>query len=361
MKKTTRRWVVVGISAAILALIVYRITRSDEWSRFDWSRLWYLLVHAHRGYLVLAVAAIYLSYFLRALRWKYFLEPIKPASLWVLFVGQILGFSAIFLIGRPGEVVRPAYIAARQNVSFASQLAILILERVYDTVFTFIVFALALYFHPLHPTNAREELQLRRIHQTASTVLLLVILLIVGLVLFRIYSEALTAWLSRRFRFVPAKLRSYSRSFLRSLSAGLDSIRNWRDLVTTLVCTLLRWFLNVRVFWLVFHSLGGALRELSWWAAAVTLFFAALGLLVQLPGVGGGYQVGTIQALRQIFHVRPEGATSAGILMWIITLVPCVLLGVLLLLYEGLSFRKLGLMARLKRAEAEVRTGAPDA
>ena len=106
MKKTTRRWVVVGISAAILALIVYRITRSDEWSRFDWSRLWYLLVHAHRGYLVLAVAAIYLSYFLRALRWKYFLEPIKPASLWVLFVGQILGFSAIFLIGRPGEVGR---------------------------------------------------------------------------------------------------------------------------------------------------------------------------------------------------------------------------------------------------------------
>ena len=116
-----------------------------------------------------------------------------------------------------------------------------------------------------------------------------------------------------------------------------------------------------KTIWITGHSLGGALRELSWWAAAVTLFFAALGLLVQLPGVGGGYQVGTIQALRQIFHVRPEGATSAGILMWIITLVPCVLLGVLLLLYEGLSFRKLGLMARLKRAEAEVRTGAPDA
>ena len=78
-------------------------------------------------------------------------------------------------------------------------------------------------------------------------------------------------------------------------------------------------------------------------------------VLRKLPGVGGGFQVGAIQALRQIFHVRPEAATSAGIMIWIITLLPCVVLGIILLLYEGLSFKHLGAIAREKRAEAEVR------
>ena len=357
MRKTTRHWLGVGVTAIILAFIVIRLAHSREWRGFDWNRLWYLVAHARRGYLLIAVLTAYATYALRALRWKYFLEPIKSGSLWILFTAQVLGFSSIFLIGRPGEVVRPAYIAAREDVSFASQLAILILERVYDTVFTFALFAVALYFQPLRPTSLREEIHLRRIHQTASTVLLFVILLILALVLFRIYSEPLTNWLALRFRFVPAKFRSYGGRFLRSLAAGLDSIRNWRDLMASLACTLLLWFLNVSVFWLAFHSLGGRLQELSWWAAALTLFFAALGLSVQLPVVGGGYQVGTIQVLRQFFHLGGEAAAGAGLLMWIITLVPCVALGLILLLVEGLSFKKLGAITREKRTEAQVESG----
>jgi uncharacterized protein (TIRG00374 family) len=357
MRKRTQHWLGIGITTLILALIVFRLAHSREWRGFDWNRLWYLLLHAHRGYLLLAVLTAYSTYIFRALRWKYFLEPIKSGSLRILFTAQVLGFSSIFLIGRPGEFVRPAYIAARENVSFASQLAILILERIYDTVFAFILFAMALYFQPLRPTNMREETHLRRIHQTASTLLLLVILLIAALVLFRIYSEPLTAWLSERFRFVPARFRSYFGRFLRSLAAGLDSIRNWRDLFASLACTLVLWFLNVSVFWLTFHSLGGRLLELSWWSGALTLFFAALGLSVQLPLVGGGYQVGTIQVLRQFFHVGGEAAASAGLLMWIITLVPTIALGLILLLLEGLSFRKLGALTRDKRAEAGVESG----
>jgi uncharacterized protein (TIRG00374 family) len=357
MRRSTRRWLGIAATALILGLVIYHVTRSQEWRHFDWSRLWYVLVHANLAYLLPAVFATYLTYLLRAIRWKFFLEPIKSASLWTLFVGQIFGFAAIFLIGRPGEVVRPAYIAAREDVSFASQLAILILERLYDIVLTFILFAVALYFQPIHPTTAREAHHLHRIHQTANTVLICMVLLVAGLVLFRLYSERLIGWLSRRFSFAPRKVRSALGRFLRSLSAGLDSVRNWRDLVATLGCTIVLWILNITVFWLVFRSLDGALDVLSWWSAGLTLFFAALGLAVQLPGVGGGFQVGTIQALRQIFHIRPESAASAAIMIWIVTLVPCLVLGLILLLYEGLSFKHLGAMARDKRAETEVGAG----
>ena len=70
MRKSTRHWVGLGLTALILALIVFRLAHGREWRGFDWSRLWYLIAHAHRGYLLLAVLAAYTTYFLRALRWK---------------------------------------------------------------------------------------------------------------------------------------------------------------------------------------------------------------------------------------------------------------------------------------------------
>ena len=81
--------------------------------------------------------------------------------------------------------------------------------------------------------------------------------------------------------------------------------------------------------------------HLPWLAAGLTLFCAALGLIVQFPGVGGGYQVGIILSLTEIFNVTAEPATGASILVWIIQSVPCLALGLVLLIHEGLSIRKL--------------------
>lgn len=346
MTKGAGRWLAVGATALVLGLITYKLTRSAEWRTFDWNRLWSLLFHAHPGYLAAAVAITSATYLLRALRWKYFLDPIKSASLWLLFVAQVLGFSSIYLIGRPGEVVRPALIARSEGVSFGSQLAILLLERIYDVVTMIILFALAFDFQPLHLTTHRAAATLRRVHEGVDSILVLTAVLVASLVLFRLYTEALTALVRRVFSFLPPKFESALERFLRSLAAGLDSIRNWRDLLATLACTAVLWVLNVTVLWMVFRGLGGETATLSWWAAVQCLFFAAVGLMVQLPGVGGGFQVGVIQALRQLFHVRPEAATSAGILTWIIVLAPCLALGLVALLWEGLTFRRLGDIAR---------------
>lgn len=352
MKRSQRRWLGVGVSAVVLALVIYHFSRNGEWRQFQWDLLWSLLVHAHPGWLIAAVVASYSTYVLRALRWKFFLDPIKQASLWVLFAGQVLGFSSIYLIGRPGEVVRPAYIARRESVSFSSQLAVWLLERIYDSVSVIVLFGVALYFEPIHPTSIHAARALRRMHEGASAVLILTLLTIVALVLFRLYSDAVIPWLAQTFRFLPARVRSYLGRFLRSFADGLEVIRNWRDLLASLVCTVALWLANVSIFWLVFRSLGGAVAGLSWWEAALALFFAAVGLMVQLPGVGGGYQVGTMLALKHVFHLPAEASTSAGILVWIIVLVPCLALGAALLVYEGLTFRKLEAITEEGRAAA---------
>lgn len=347
--------------AAVLFLIVWHFHGSKDWQQFRWSRVWSLLIHADPSWLLAALGATYATYLFRAYRWKFFMDPFKPgSSVRVLFVGQILGFSAIYLIGRPGELVRPAYIARWERVPFASQVAIWLLERIYDTVAVAVLLALGLFFEPIRPNGAYASLALHRMHTGAFTVLAGTLLVVLALITYRQHSEALIGWGSRTFRFLPLGVRTWIGSLARSFAEGLDVIQNWRDLGASVGCSVVLWILNVSIFWFVYRSLGGSLAELSWWVASVTLVFAAMGLALQLPGVGGGFQVGTIVALEQIFHVPAAAATGAAVLEWILVLVPCVALALVLLIYEGLTFRKLQAMAEAERV-ALAHTGTADA
>jgi len=101
-------------------------------------------------------------------------------------VAQIYGFGSILLIGRPGEIVRPAYIANREGVSFTSQLAILILERVYDAIAMGIIFALALHFTAVRLTGLGADVLLHRMRQASVVALLVTAALVLGLVVFRL-------------------------------------------------------------------------------------------------------------------------------------------------------------------------------
>ncbi|MGH6628927.1 MAG: lysylphosphatidylglycerol synthase transmembrane domain-containing protein, partial [Burkholderiales bacterium] len=343
----------LAASAAILALIIYNLSHSKEWQDFNWHRLWLSLTSARPGYLLAAVGMTFTSYLLRAIRWKFFLEPIKKASLWILFVGQILGFSSIYLIGRPGEFVRPAYIARKENVPIAPMAAIWLLERIYDTVFLVLMFGAALLLAPLDPVIGRAGSILVQLNVLGLLMLMAVVVMVPALVMFRLRAERATAWIVGLFGFLRPGARHHLAHFLRSFAEGLKVIHSAKDLLASIVISVVLWAVNGSDFMLVFRSLGGELAELSWLGAALTMFFAVLGLAVQLPGVGGGYQVATMYALTKLFSVGAEAATSAAILTWIIIALPCLALGMVLLVHEGLTFKKLEVIAEEERAAVE--------
>lgn len=351
MKRSQRRWLWLSLTVLILGLFFYNLSRSAEWRDFRWHSVWVSLIHARLGFLLTALLSTYASYLVRAYRWKFFLDPIKKSpSLWVLFVGQILGFSSIYLIGRPGEFVRPAYIARKEDVPISAMLAVLLLERIYDVVFMVLLFVVALEVIPLHPKTRRGMMILTEAHRGGVVLLLLMALVVVALVILRLRSEKLAAWLATTFRFLSPGARQWLKQIFRSFCDGLEVIRNWKDLVASLISTAILWIINTSVVWLAFQSLGGELVNLSWISSGLVLFFAAIGLLAQLPGVGGGYQGATILALTRIFGVKGQAATSAGLLLWIMMSAPCLALGLVLVAYEGLSFRKLGAIAKEERS-----------
>ena len=79
---------------------------------------------------------------------------------------------------------------------------------------------------------------------------------------------------------------------------------------------------------------------------AVTL----VGSVLQLPGIGGGAQIASIVALTAIFGVEQEPAIAIAVVLWIITFAGCTLVGIPLLIHEGMS---VGELRQLARAEAE--------
>jgi glycosyltransferase 2 family protein len=341
MNKAWGRWIWLAIGAIVIALIFYNLSRNPEWRDFRWDRLWHSIVGARLDYLLVSVVLVYSTLVVRAIRWRFFMAPIKAASLWALFVGQVLGFSAIFLVGRPGEFVRPAYIAKKENVSMSAMLAVWLLERVLDTIAMVLLFAAAIYFEPVNPDTPQGVFALHEMHKWGHVLFALTGLLILGLVLFRLKAASMTAGTLKLFGFLPERLLRSFAHFLRSFGEGLSVIRDWKGLAGSVMTTAVLWVINTTTFWLVYKSVRHHHGNLPWLAAGLTLFCAALGLIVQFPGIGGGYQVGIILALTEIFNVPVEPATGASILIWIIMSVPCLALGLLLLIHEGLSIRKL--------------------
>src|SRR5688572_27060204 len=91
------------------------------------------LQQANPWFLGVASLIICFGYLLRAKRWQVLLEPITPSSLKELFATTTVGFAAIFLIGRAGEIVRPMWLPMRDpRVRPSAALVTLGLERIFD-------------------------------------------------------------------------------------------------------------------------------------------------------------------------------------------------------------------------------------
>ena len=77
-----KRILLYTLAFAAFAVLVYMQFRT--WRNFDWATFWResgnLGRPPHIFHLFHAVALIYVAYFMRALRWKIFLRPVRPQA-----------------------------------------------------------------------------------------------------------------------------------------------------------------------------------------------------------------------------------------------------------------------------------------
>ena len=79
--------------------------------------------------------------------------------------------------------------------------------------------------------------------------------------------------------------------------------------------------------------------------------FSMVGSIMQLPAVGGGSQFAVIGALQVVYGIPPEAAVSCGILLWLVTFMSCVPVGLAFAHQGHLSLRKLSKASHEKQEQ----------
>jgi uncharacterized membrane protein YbhN (UPF0104 family) len=163
----------------------------------DWARVRIALRQSDWRLIGLACMVILIAYWWRAMRWRSFLAPLCKAGLRELWVATTVGFGAVLLIGRTGEVVRPVVLPMRdRRVRPAAAFVTIMIERVYDFLAVIFFFALNLLW--MRP-SAGAERDFGRIRQVGLLLVALGIGSIISLVLFRLKSKNIIRWFESRF------------------------------------------------------------------------------------------------------------------------------------------------------------------
>jgi uncharacterized protein (TIRG00374 family) len=349
MRKSLRQSLLLVLAMAVVGILLYRSRGAIGLEGFDWSRLWASVAQARPLPLLLSIVAIYAAYAVRALRWARFSCYQGRLGFSSLFSATLIGFSAVFLLGRAGEPIRPLLIARKERLPVSSAFGIYVLERVFDVAATVVIAGLALLaFSPA--SLAGESQALLMTARTTGIALLVGLLAVVAFLLyFRLHgAEAI----ERRLGDWHHRPGWHARAagLFQGFSEGLRAIRTFGDLLMALWYTAIHWAVIAAIYYWVQQSFPGRLGELSFTAALLVLAFTMVGSTVQLPGVGGGSQLASFLAFTVVFGVEKEPAAAASVVLWLVTFAACIVAGVPLLIREGWS---MGELRRLAREEKE--------
>jgi uncharacterized protein (TIRG00374 family) len=336
MKNKKLIWTLVIAAVAVLlyfqihslGAIGHKIEQLNGGKPWSWKRDFFgVIAQCSPAYLAFGLIFIYSGYVLRALRWKIFLSKLKRVPLGTMVAPQFIGFTGLVLLGRPGEFIRPFLLARKTGVKFSSQMAVLVLERIFDMGAFAVIVALNIAFAPSLQSVAHYALFRR------GSYILLVAVAAIAAVVFALYKQGprIVAW-SRR------SLNDKLADKLDSFSHGLHILSGADEVLSASVVSLGVWLAIAACYLTTVHAFAAPeLKVLNLPQVLLLMFFSVAGGVIQLPGVGGGSQVVTIAALNLVFNVPIGTAAAGGILIWLMTSVSVVIPGLLFARTEHVS------------------------
>ncbi|MHB8736296.1 MAG: lysylphosphatidylglycerol synthase transmembrane domain-containing protein [Terriglobales bacterium] len=325
-------------------LVAHQFRSSPEWKDLNWATFWAATRAARGRFILLAIGIEYGGYLLRALRWRVLMGG--EARFWTILKGTLLGFSGVALLGRPGELIRPYYIARRRGTTLPSQLAIWVLERVLDISAVILLVGIDLAVNPSVKELAREGDRdyYALIHRGGLFLGAVIVSLLVLLVLFNRYAAPVAACV-RNLRGISLGAATRLERFIHTLASGMNGLTRLPTLLFAILLTVLMWMGVALSLLYIVRSYPNMLPGFSFAEAVLLMGFTLAGSIVQLPAIGGGVQVLTVLGLTEVFGADAAPATSAALLIWLVLFYAIVPFGVYIAAREGVSWRKLEAVA----------------
>ncbi|HYM59418.1 MAG TPA: lysylphosphatidylglycerol synthase transmembrane domain-containing protein [Thermoanaerobaculia bacterium] len=298
------------------------------------------------AWLAIALFINWLTLAFRTIRWRLIIDPIEPPPFYPTYFANAAGYmlSTILPI-RAGDVARPALLARRTKVRFATALGTVLTERILDLasiLIVFLIFAVRRWDQYSHdPTINRWFFAIRS--GTIVSVLILGFLagFVAGLFFFRESVRRAHSWLGDHL--IPKRFRESWMQFFDSFANTLDLANHPGALLRVMLCTAGIWLCLTSQFYFTVLALNRPLPfDSSFFVNGVT----TVGLAVPTPGGVGGFHKACQIVLTTFYHFDIDSSVAVALLFHVVGTLPVIVTGLLLFVREGLNWRQLSAEAR---------------
>ncbi|MBK9313337.1 MAG: flippase-like domain-containing protein [Acidobacteria bacterium] len=325
----------------IKSILILLVGLGAAWwfvSRLDWQSVGSHLRNAKIWPLVAGAVLINLTILARSLRWQAFLNPIRKVGLGNIFAATSIGFGSLFVIGRAGEIVRPAILSLRERLRPSATIATILIERIYDTTMVVSLFAANLIFFDLSTTTLNDEKSVKSMRMFGLILLAGIVSGLALLLVLRLKSEKVIAWIERGSTILPRALVGPLVNLIRHLSDGLSVLLNLRELIVTILYTVLVWGLISMATWMTLYAFG---LKFSPGQIIFILGIGLVGSVVPTPGgSAGAFHVAAAKGF-EILGLETNLAASIAIIYHLIAFGPPFLMGLFFLIRDEISIHQI--------------------
>ncbi len=292
-------------------------------------------------FLPLAMIIVIFTYFLRALRWRYLLRPVKEVKMMSLFSSLMIGFMANMLPARTGEFVRAYMLSRKEKINFSASFASIFIERVFDLALVLLLLVSALLIAPDafdagDSGGTYQLLDKARLFGKVSVVLCLFIFLFSALLQFK--NDLAMKIVSKVVNPLPEKWRGKVLGFVTSFTDGLVILRDKRGFIVVTALSFLVWASLLLTYYPMYYAFNieGELPIIS----SIIILSVTVSIFITLaptPGFLGSFHLACVAVLHGIFSIQKAVALSYGIMTWLVSMGLTVLVGAIFAVKENIS------------------------
>ena len=305
-----RFWLGLIVTVVFLGIFVLRT---------DFDEIHDAFTDANYALAVAAVPLYFVGFWIRTIRWRLLLNPIRKVATLRLYPVVLIGLMTNNVAPlRVGELVRAFLVGERESLSKSTALGTIAVDRAFDglTLVTMLGIVAAI---------SGNNGGVKGVGILTAITFLGIAVVLFGLAL---APSRVRPLLSRIIAFLPGPLGEKIEALIDSFSTGLVAIRSPKILILAALASVSSWLVEGLMYYIVGQAFN---LDIGFEVYLLILAGANLALsFIATPGGVGPFET-TTQAILLSFGVRAGEATAYAIVLHVLLLGPVIIVGFILL------------------------------
>jgi len=311
----------------------------------DWKEVFSYLTDIKLVFLILLVVFVPGHLIFRAIRWRYLLiHEKKDVKFFNMFAGNAVGFTVTLIFpGRLGEIVKPLYLAKKENISKGFALGTIVVERTFDMAIMCFLLGLFLISKPLYSSYFQDKKEaFSNLYLWGLVGFAFASLLLIMTLSFYFFKKKTLSFVTFILKPFPHKISQKVLELSEEFILGLKFFHSVGNLLMYTLLSFAVWMWIIFYYWVLFFAYD---ISISYFFLIPYTFLVMVGASIPTPGMVGGFHYFSKLGLTSLFNIDSNQAVSMTIIVHAVQLIMTCLIGYAIIWKEGISLfqlKKLG-------------------